>query len=107
VHVSISQKEGTLIIRTDMPDGTHTADEYAAGTSNTIPYGPGGTADRSVGWRGPVFVVTTTAKKGGWREDDFALDEDGRLIITTQTKGGRLGSLEIKRVYDRVRAAQP
>jgi hypothetical protein len=107
VHVSISQKEGTLIIKTDMPDGTHTADEYTAGRSNTIPYGPGGTADRSVGWRGPVFVVTTIAKKGGWREDDFALDEDGRLIMTTQTKGGRLGSLEIKRVYDRVRAAQP
>jgi hypothetical protein len=107
VHVSISQKEGTLIIKADMPDGTHTADEYTAGTSNTIPYGPGGTADRSVGWRGPVFVVTTTAKKAGWREDDFALDEDGRLIMTTQTKGGRLGSLEIKRVYDRVRAAQP
>jgi hypothetical protein len=107
VHVSISQKEGTLIVKTDMPDGTHTADEYTAGTSNTIPYGPDGTADRSVGWRGPVFVVTTAAKKGGWREDDFALDEDGRLIMTTQTKGGRLGSLEIKRVYDRIRAAQP
>jgi hypothetical protein len=105
VHVSISQKEGTLIIKTDMPDGTHTADEYTAGTSNTIPYGPGGTADRSVGWRGTVFVVTTTAKKAGWREDDFALDEDGRLIMTTQTKGGRLGSLEIKRVYDRVRGS--
>jgi hypothetical protein len=105
VHVSISQKEGALIIKTDMPDGTHTADEYTAGTSNTIPYGPDGTADRSVGWRGPVFVVTITAKKGGWREDDFALDEDGRLIMTTQTKGGRLGSLEIKRVYDRVRGS--
>src|ERR1700730_2953957 len=105
VHVSITQKEGSLIIKTDMPDGTHTADEYTAGTSNTIPYGPDGTADRSVGWRGPVFVVTTTAKKAGWREDDFALDDDGRLIMTTQTKGGRLGSLEIKRVYDRVRGS--
>jgi hypothetical protein len=52
-----------------------------------------------------VFVVTITAKKAGWREDDFALDEDGRLIMTTQTKGGRLGSLEIKRVYDRVRGS--
>jgi hypothetical protein len=106
VHVSITQKEGTLIIKSDMPDGTHTTDEYTAGTSNTIPYGPNGTADRSVGWRGPVFVVTTAAKKGGWREDDFALDEDGRLIMTTETKGGRLGTLEITRVYDRVRGAQ-
>jgi hypothetical protein len=107
VHVSITQKEGSLVIKADMPDGTHTADEYTAGTSNTIPYGPNGTADRNVGWRGPVFVVTTTAKKSGWREDDFALDDDGRLIITTQTKGGRLGTLEITRVYDRVRGAQP
>ncbi len=104
-HVSITQKEGTLSIKTDMPDGTHTADEYTAGTSNTIPYGPDGTADRRVGWRGPVFVITTDAKKRGWREDDFALDEDGRLIMTTQTKGGRLGSVEITRVYDRVRGA--
>jgi hypothetical protein len=106
VHVSITQKEGTLIIKSDMPDGTHTTDEYAAGTSSTIPYGPDSTADRSVGWRGPVFVVTTAAKKGGWREDDFALDDDGRLIMTTETKGGRLGTLEITRVYDRVRGAQ-
>jgi hypothetical protein len=105
VHVSITQQEGTITIKTDMADGTHTADEYKAGTSNTIAYGPDGTADRSVGWRGPVFVVTTSAKKGGWREDDFALDDDGRLIMTTQTKGGRLGRLEITRVYDRVRGS--
>jgi hypothetical protein len=106
LHVSITQKEGTVIIKTDMPDGTHTADEYTAGTSNTIPYGPDSTAGRSVGWRGPVFVITTAAKKGGWREDDFALDDDGRLIMTTQTKGGRLGTVDITRVYDRVRAPQ-
>jgi hypothetical protein len=106
MHVSITQKEGTVIIKTDMPDGTHTADEYTAGTSNTIPYGPDSTAGRSVGWRGPVFVITTAAKKGGWREDDFALDDGGRLIMTTQTKGGRLGTVDITRVYDRVRAPQ-
>jgi hypothetical protein len=104
-RVSISQKGGTVTIKADMPDGTHTADEYTAGTTNTIPYGPDKTADRSVGWRGPVFVVTTTVKKGGWREDDFALDDDGRLIMTTQTKGGRLGSVDITRVYDRIRGA--
>ena len=106
MHLSITQKEGTLTIKTDMPDGTHTADEYTAGTSNTIPYGPDSTADRSVGWRGPVFVITTKAKQGGWREDDFALDDDGRLILTTQTKGGRIGAVEITRVYDRMRGAQ-
>jgi hypothetical protein len=106
VHMSITQKESTVIIKANMPDGTQTADEYSAGKQTAIPYGKDGTADRSVGWRGPVFVVTTTVKKGGWREDDFALDDDGRLIMTTQTKGGRLGKLEIKRVYDRVRGGQ-
>jgi hypothetical protein len=105
VHVSITQKESSLILKAEMPDGTQTTDQYTAGTSNTIPYGQDSTADRSVGWRGPVFVVTTTARKGGWREDDFALDEDGRLIMTTQTKGGRLGKVDITRVYDRVRGA--
>jgi hypothetical protein len=105
VHVSITQKESTLILKAEMPDGTQTTDQYTAGTSNTIPYGQDSTADRSVGWRGPVFVVTTTARKSGWREDDFALDDDGRLIMTTQTKGGRLGKVDITRVYDRVRGA--
>jgi hypothetical protein len=105
-RMSITQKAGTVFVKANMPDGTQTADEYSAGTHISIRYGNDGTADRSVGWRGPVFVVTTTIKKGGWREDDFALDDDGRLIMTTQTKGGRLGKLEIKRVYDRVRGAQ-
>jgi hypothetical protein len=102
-HMSITQKEATVVIRSTMEDATTYQDEYTAGTQSTIPYGQDNSADRSVGWRGPVFVVTTKAKKGGSREDDFALDDDGRLIMTTQTKGGKLGKVEIKRVYDRVR----
>jgi len=27
--------------------------------------------------------------------------------MTTQTKGGRLGKVEIKRVYDRVKSVEP
>jgi hypothetical protein len=104
--LSITQNQATVTVKTNMPDGTQTADEYTAGTKSTIPYGNDQTADRTAGWRGPVFVVTTAVKKGGTREDDFAIDEDdGRLIMTTQTKGGRLGKVEIKRVYDRVRGA--
>jgi hypothetical protein len=104
--MSITQNQATVTVKTNMPDGTQTADEYTAGTKTTIPYGNDQTADRTAGWRGPVFVVTTDVKKGGTREDDFAIDEDdGRLIMTTQTKGGRLGKVEIKRVYDRVRGA--
>jgi len=107
MHMSITQKDGTVVIKTNMPDGTQTVDEYAAGgAAATIPFGPEQTAERTAGWRGSVFVVTTTVKKGPWREDDFALDEDGRLIVSTQTKGGRLGKLDIKRVYDRVRGAE-
>jgi hypothetical protein len=106
LHMSITQKDANVVIKTNMPDGTQTVDEYRAGTSATIEFGPDQTADRSSGWRGPVFVVTTAVKKGPWREDEFALDDDGRLIVSTLTKGGRLGKLDIKRVYDRVRGAQ-
>jgi hypothetical protein len=106
LSMSITQNQGNVTVKTNMPDGTQTADEYAAGTKTTIPYGQDQTAERTAGWRGPVFVVTTAAKKGGSREDDFAMDDDGRLIMTTQTKGGRLGKVEIKRVYDRIRGAQ-
>ncbi len=105
--LSITQNQATVTIKTNMPDGTQTVDEYTAGTTTTVPYGKDDTAERTAGWRGPVFVVTTAVKKGGTREDDFAIDEDdGRLIMTTQTKGGRLGKVEIKRVYDRVRGAR-
>lgn len=106
LSMSIVQNQGNVTVKTNMPDGTQTADEYTAGTKTTIPYGQDQTAARTAGWRGPVFVVTTAVKKGGSREDDFAIDEDGRLIMTTQTRGGRLGKVEIKRVYDRVRGAQ-
>jgi hypothetical protein len=104
--MSITQNKATVTVKTNMPDGTQTADEYTAGSKTTIPYGNDQTAERTAGWRGPVFVVTTAVKKGGTREDDFAIEEDdGRLIMTTQTKGGRLGKVEITRVYDRVRGA--
>jgi len=102
--MSITQDKGSLTVKTNMPDGTQTSDTYTAGTKTTIPFGQDETADRSAGWRGPVFVVTTSAKKFGTREDEFAIDsDDGRLIMTTLTKGGRLGKVEITRVYDRAK----
>jgi hypothetical protein len=105
LSMSITQNQGNVTVRTNMPDGTQTTDEYTAGSKTTIPYGQDQTAERTAGWRGPVFVVTTAVKKGGSREDDFAIDDDGRLIMTTQAKGGRLGKVEIKRVYDRIRGS--
>jgi hypothetical protein len=104
-RISITQKDAIVTMLISMPDGTQGEEAYTAGTT-TIPYGKDNTAERTVGWRGPVFVVSTTVKKGGWREDDFAIDDDGRLIMTTQTKGGRLGKVTITRVYDRVRGAR-
>jgi hypothetical protein len=102
--LSITQDNGSLTVKTNMPDGTQTSDTYTAGTKTTIPFGRDETAERTAGWRGPVFVVTTSAKKFGSREDEFAIDaEDGRLIMTTLTKGGRLGKVEITRVYDRAK----
>jgi hypothetical protein len=102
--MSITQTKGSLLVKTNMPDGTQTADLYTAGEKTSIPFGQDNTAERTSGWRGPVFVVTTSAKKYGNREDDFAIDaDDGRLIMTTMTSGGKLGKVAITRVYDRVK----
>ncbi len=105
VSMSITQDKGSLTVTTNLPDGTRTSDTYTAGEKKEIPFGQDGTAQRTAGWRGPVFVVTTSARKYGNREDDFAIDaDDGRLIMTTMTHGGKLGKVAITRVYDRVKA---
>jgi hypothetical protein len=105
VTMSIVQKDGVVSIHAVMSDGTTTSDDFPVGTQTGLPYGKDQTMDREVGWRGPAFVVSIQVKKGGFREDDFAVDDDGRLIMTTLTKGGRFGKVEIKRVYDRIKAA--
>ena len=102
-YLSIRQDGATLTVRFRAADGTPVEDQFKAGTQTTIAYGADSTAERSAGWRGPVFVVTTKAKKGGTREDDYALDEDGRLIVSTYVKGSRRGSIDVKRVYDRIK----
>ena len=108
VAMSITQDKGSLTVTTNMPDGTTTSDVYTAGEKKEIPFGQDNTAERTAGWRGPVFVVTTSAKKFGNREDDFAIDtDDGRLIMTTTTSGGKLGKVAITRVYDRVKNPSP
>lgn len=105
LSMSITQAKGSLTVATHMPDGTTTSDVYTAGEKQSIPFGQDNTAERTAGWRGAVFVVTTTARKFGNREDDFAIDaDDGRLIMTTLTHGGKLGKVAITRVYDRVKS---
>jgi hypothetical protein len=105
-RLSITQKDNSIVIRTNMSDGTQSVEEYTAGTKATVPYGHAETAERSVGWRGPVFVISYKPKKGAAREDDFALDDEGHLIMTTAGQRGRGGNVEIKRVFDRVRDVQ-
>ena len=106
-RLSIVQNGAVLTVKSTMRDGTTFQDEYTAGTQKTIPYGTDSTADRAAGWRGPVFVVTTSAKKGGSREDDYGLDDEGHLIMTTQTRGRRIGKNDLVRVYDRVKGGGP
>jgi hypothetical protein len=103
ITMSIVQKDSVVTIHAVMSDGAATADDFPIGTQTNLPYGKDQTMDRNVGWRGPAFVVAIKVKKGGSREDDFAIDDDGRLIMTTLTQGGHIGKVEIKRVYDRVR----
>jgi hypothetical protein len=102
-HLSIVQKGAVITIKATMPDGALLSDEFTAGTQTTVPYGPDNTAERGAGWRGPAFVVTTKPKKGNEREDDYALDDDGRLIMSTLAKSGHFGKVDIKRVYDRIK----
>jgi hypothetical protein len=99
--LSIHQDGAKVTIRARMADGAASADDFVAGTKGTVNYGKDGTAEREAGWRGPVFITTLKTKKG-WREDDYALDEDGRLIVTSEVKASHVRQLDIKHVYDRI-----
>lgn len=96
--LTISQSGSKIIVKS--PDGT--TEEYTAGEQRVIPFGQT-EADRSAGWRDAAFVVVTKAKKGPSKEDDFALDSDGRLIFATLVTHVKKGPIDFKRVYDRVR----
>ena len=104
-HMAIEQNGGKLRIQTKSASGDLTTDEYTFGDKATVPFGRD-TAERNVGWKGNVFVIDTKVKSGPSKEDDYALDDDGRLIMTTQMSGGHMPKVELKRVYDRVKAAQ-
>jgi hypothetical protein len=96
--LTISQSGSKIIVKA--PDGT--TEEYTAGEQRVIPFGQT-EADRSAGWRDAAFVVITKAKKGPSKEDDFALDSDGRLIFATLVTHVKKGPIDFKRVYDKVR----
>jgi len=93
-RMSITQHGSQVRIQAAPAEGAAVSWEFTAGT---VASSSKGGANYSAGWRGPAFVVTTRAKRGD-REEDYALDSQGHLILTVQTR-----KLEVKLVYDRAR----
>ncbi len=104
-RMTIEQREGKLTIQSKSASGDLRTDEYASGQKSDVPFGEG-TAERTAGWRGRIFVIDTKVKSGPTKEDDYALDDDGRLIVATLMTGGHMPKVDVKRVYDRVKGAQ-
>ncbi len=103
-HLSIVQNGSSIVVRSMRSDGTTTSEEFTTGATKALQLGPEDSAERQALWRGPVLVVTTKARKSGFREEDYALDDEGHLIISIQTHGGRVGKFDFKRVYDRAKS---
>ena len=101
VLMTIQQKGNRLTIQSKSSSGDVHTDELVSGHSTDIPVGQS-TADRDVGWRGTILVVDTKVKSGPTKEDDYALDDEGHLIVSTFVSGGHVPKSQIKRVYDRV-----
>jgi hypothetical protein len=102
-HLAIDQHGGKMTIQRKGSSGQLTTDEYTFGDKSPVTLGQDA-AERTTGWKGSVFVIGTKAKSGPAKEEDFALDDEGHLIVTTFLSGSRVPKVEIKRVYDRVRA---
>lgn len=103
-HLSIVQNGSGITVRSARADGTSISEQFTTGAPQRIQLGPAETAERRSIWRGPVFVVTTRGHKSGFHEEDYALDDEGHLIVSIQTHGGRVGKFDFKRVYDRAKS---
>ncbi len=103
--MTLEQSGGKLRIQMRLPSGELATEEYTFGAKGTVPIGQD-TAERNVGWNGPVLIIETKFKGGPSKEADYALDDSGHLIMTTLVSGGHVRKTELKRVYDRVTAAQ-
>jgi hypothetical protein len=104
-RMKIEQSGGKLTIQSKMPSGELQTDEFVSGHTSNIPIGQS-TAERDVGWRDNIFVVDTKVKSGPTMEEDYALDDEGHLIMSTFMTGGHMPKADIKRVYDRVTGGQ-
>jgi hypothetical protein len=101
VQMTIEQQGNQLTIHSKSVSGEVRTEQLVAGHSSHIPIGQS-TADRDVGWRGDILVVDTKIESGPRKEDDYGLDDEGHLIVSTFVSGGHVGKRQIKRVYDRV-----
>ena len=105
-RMTIQQSGGKLTTQSKSPNGDLKTDEFVSGHASDISVGGQNTADRDVGWRGKVFVVDTKVKSGPTVEQEYAIDDDGRLIVSTLMNGSGTRKVDVKRVYDRVSTAQ-
>ncbi len=103
--MTITQSGGKVTVQSRSASGEVTTDDYVVGQQTNISFA-NGTADRTVGWRNNIFVVDTKVKSGPEKELDFALDDDGRLIVATLLTGRHVHKADVKFVYDRVKAAR-
>jgi hypothetical protein len=95
IRMHIALKGAQFIVKHD-----DTSDEFHAGTRSVVSFG-NDVADRTAGWRGKEFIVSTRGVDGGAKEERYSLAPDGRLSLITRLTGDRMPNLEIKRIYDR------
>jgi hypothetical protein len=91
-HISIHQDGPLLRLESGNPPEPR---EYT--TSAQTPCGAS-VKPCSAGWRGPVFVIDTHPQGSKDREETYALDDEGHLILTLQN-----GGVFAKLAYDRER----
>lgn len=94
-RMSISLQGTRFTIKHD-----ETSDSYTAGSKSVVSFGRD-VADRIAGWSGNQFVVSTRGVEGGAKEERYALQPDGRLLLVTKLSGEFLPDVEVKRIYDR------
>jgi hypothetical protein len=88
-RMSIRQEGAKLLIQADTPR------EYTMGA-----HAPCGSELRcTAGWRGAVFILDVKPHEGKSREETYALDSEGHLIVEIQT-----GKVDVKLAYDRARS---
>ena len=106
-HLTITQAGSRLLVKSVAANGDIDTAEYQAGSKSVVSFGPG-YADRISGWLGKAFVVSLrAASRDERKEQRYALDAHGRLLVTTTLDGGGLPKTEIKSVYDRTIPSPP